>query len=115
MARVAHAVATKKHRKKVLKAAEGQWGGRHRFYRQAKESLARGMRYSYRDRKQRKRFFRGLWITRINAGCRQHGISYSRFINGLKNAKVIIDRKILAELAVSDKRAFGKLVEMAKT
>ncbi len=114
MPRVAHAVATKKHRKKVLKAAEGQWGGRHRFYRRAKEAVARSMRYSYRDRKQRKRFFRSLWITRVNAACRDHGIPYSKFINGLKKAKVLIDRKMLAELAVSDKRAFGKLVEMAK-
>ena len=114
MSRVKHAVATKRHRKRVLKAAEGQWGGRHRFYRRAKESVAKGMMYSYRDRKVRKRDFRSLWIIRINAACREHGISYSRFVEGLKKAKVVIDRKILSELAVSDKKAFGKLVETAK-
>jgi large subunit ribosomal protein L20 len=114
MSRVKHAVATKRHRKRVLKAAEGQWGGRHRFYRRAKESLAKGMMYSFRDRKAKKRNFRALWIVRVNAACREFGISYSRFINGLKKAKVLIDRKMLAELAVSDKAAFGKLVEMVK-
>ena len=114
MSKVKHAVATKRHRKRVLKAAEGQWGGRHRFYRRAKESVAKGMMYSYRDRKAKKRNFRALWIARINAACREHGISYSKFINGLKKAKVLIDRKILSELAVADKKAFGKLVETAK-
>ncbi len=114
MSRVKHAVATKRHRKRVLKTAEGQWGGRHRFYRRAKESVAKGMMYSYRDRKAKKRDFRSLWIVRINAACREHGVSYSKFINGLKKAKVIIDRKILSELAVSDKKAFGKLIETAK-
>ncbi|OGW82693.1 MAG: 50S ribosomal protein L20 [Omnitrophica bacterium RIFCSPLOWO2_01_FULL_45_10] len=114
MARVKHAVATKRHRKRVLKAAEGQWGGRHRFYRRAKESVAKGMMYSFRDRKAKKRAFRSLWITRINSACREHGISYSKFVQGLKKAKVLLDRKILAELAVSDKKAFGKLVETVK-
>lgn len=114
MSKVKHAVATKKHRKRVLKAAEGQWGGRSRFYRRAKESVAKGMMYSYRDRKAKKRDFRALWIVRINAACREHGLSYSKFISGLIKAKILIDRKILAELAVSDKKAFGKLVEMAK-
>ena len=114
MPKVKHAVATKKHVKRVLKAAEGQWGGRHRFYKRAKESLARAMRYSYRDRKVRKRNFRSLWIVRINAACREHNISYSRFMHGLKKSKVMIDRKVLAELAVSDGKAFGKLVETAK-
>lgn len=114
MSRVKHAVATKRHRKRVLKAAEGQWGGRHRFYRRAKESLAKGMMYSYRDRKTRKRNFRSLWIVRINAACREHGISYSKFIQGLNKAKVLLNRKILSELAVSDKKAFGKLVELVK-
>lgn len=114
MSRVKHAVATKRHRKRVLKAAEGQWGGRHRFYRRAKESLAKGMMYSYRDRKVKKRDFRALWIARINAACREHGISYSRFIQGLAKAKILLNRKILSELAVSDKKAFGKLVESAK-
>ena len=114
MSRVKHAVATKRHRKRVLKAAEGQWGGRHRFYRRAKESVAKGMMYSYRDRKVKKRTMRALWIIRINAACREHGLSYSNFIKGLNKAKIMIDRKILSDLAVSDKKAFGKLVEMAK-
>ncbi|MDP2913543.1 MAG: 50S ribosomal protein L20 [Candidatus Omnitrophota bacterium] len=114
MSRVKHAVAGRKRRKRVLKAAEGQWGGRSRFYKRAKESVAKGMMYSYRDRKAKKRRFRVLWIARINAACRLHNISYSRFMNGLKKAKILIDRKILAELAVSDMKAFGKLIEAAK-
>jgi len=114
MSKVKHAVATKRHRKRVMKAAEGQWGGRSRFYKRAKESVAKGMMYSYRDRKARKRNFRALWIARINAGCRLNGMSYSRFIQGLKKAKILLDRKILSDLAVSDAKAFAKLVETAK-
>ena len=115
MPKVKHAVATRKHKKRVMKAAEGQWGGRSRFYKRAKESVAKGMMYSYRDRKARKRDFRSLWIVRINAACRLHGISYSRFMQGMKKAKIAIDRKMLAELAVSDSKVFGKLVEMVKS
>lgn len=114
MSRVKHAVATKRHRKRVLKAAEGQWGGRSKFYRRAKESVAKGMMYSYRDRKAKKREFRALWIARINAACRLNGISYSRFMQGLKKAKILLDRKVLADLAVTDEKAFTKLVEAAK-
>jgi len=114
MSKVKHAVATKRRKKRVLDRAEGQWGGRHRFYKRALESVAKGMMYSYRDRKAKKREFRALWIARINAACREHGVSYSRFMQGLKKTKVLLDRKILAELAVSDKKAFGKLVEAAK-
>ncbi len=114
MSRVKHAVAARKRRKRVLDAAEGQWGGRSRFVKRARESVAKGMMYSYRDRKAKKRDFRALWIARINAACREHGLSYSRFIQGLKKAKVLVDRKILSELAVSDKKAFGKLVDTAK-
>ena len=114
MSRVKHNVARKKRVKRVMKAAEGQWGGRSRFYKRAKESVAKGMMYSYRDRKARKRNFRALWIARINAGCRLHGISYSRFIQGLKKAKILLNRKVLADLAVSDAKAFAKLVETAK-
>ncbi|MFA5500845.1 MAG: 50S ribosomal protein L20 [Candidatus Omnitrophota bacterium] len=114
MSKVKHAVATKRHRKRILKAAEGQWGGRHRFYRRAMESVAKGRKYAFRDRKAKKRDFRSLWIVRINAACREHDVSYSKFMNGLKKLKVLIDRKMLAELAVSDKKAFGKLVEMTK-
>ncbi|MFH0764617.1 MAG: 50S ribosomal protein L20 [Candidatus Omnitrophota bacterium] len=114
MSRVKYNVARKKRVKRVMKAAEGQWGGRSRFYKRAKESVAKGMMYSYRDRKARKRNFRALWIARINAGCRLHGVSYSRFIQGLKKAKILLDRKVLADLAVSDAKAFAKLVETAK-
>jgi len=114
MPRVKHGVATRKHVKRVLKKAEGFVGGRRRFYKRAKETLARAMRYNYRDRKVRKRDFRALWITRINIACRQHGIKYSLLINGLKKAKIAVDRKILAELAVSDPKAFAKIVEAAK-
>ena len=114
MSKVKHAVATKKHVKRVLKAAEGQVGGRRRFYKRAKETLARAMRYSYRDRKVRKRNFRSLWITRINIACREHGIKYSKLINGLKKAKIAVDRKILADLAITDPKAFAKIVEAAK-
>lgn len=114
MSKVKTNVARKRRVKRVMQAAEGQWGGRSRFYKRAKESVAKGMMYSYRDRKARKRNFRALWIARINAGCRLHGISYSRFIQGLKKAKIALDRKVLADLAVSDAKAFGKLVEAAK-
>ncbi|MFA6078424.1 MAG: 50S ribosomal protein L20 [Candidatus Omnitrophota bacterium] len=114
MSRVKGAVATRRRKKRVMNAAEGQWGGRHRFYKRAKESVNKGMWYSYRDRKAKKGDFRTLWIARVNAACRENGISYSKFIQGLKKAKIIIDRKILSELAVSDNKAFVKLVELAK-
>lgn len=114
MPKVKHAVATRRHRKRVLKKAEGQFGGRSRMYRRAKESVQKGMYYSYRDRKQNKRNFRSLWIARINAACRECGISYSKFIHGLNKAKIELDRKILAELAVSDMKAFAKIVETVK-
>ena len=114
MSKVKHAVATKRRRKRVMNAAEGQWGGRHRFYRRALESVAKGRKYAFRDRKARKRDFRSLWIVRINAACRENEISYSKFMSGLKKLKILIDRKILAQLAVSDSKVFGKLVEMVK-
>jgi large subunit ribosomal protein L20 len=114
MARVKHAPASRRRRKRILKKAKGQYGARSRLYRTAKESVARAMAYSYRDRKVRKRDFRSLWIIRINAACKEGGISYSRFINGLKKAKASIDRKMLADLAVNDRIGFGKLVEASK-
>jgi len=114
MSRVKGAVATRRRKKRVMNAAEGQWGGRHRFYKRAKESVNKGMWYSYRDRKAKKGDFRTLWIARVNAACRENGISYSKFIQGLKKAKILIDRKMLSELAVSDNKAFGRLVELAK-
>ena len=114
MPKVKHAVAARRRRKRVLKAAEGQWGGRSRFHKRAKESVAKGMMYSYRDRKARKRDFRSLWIARINAACRENGITYSRFIAGLNKIKVALDRKVLADIAVTDKKVFSKLVEAVK-
>lgn len=114
MARVKHAPASRRKRKRILKMAKGQYGARGRLYRTAKESVARAMAYSYRDRKVKKRDFRSLWIIRINAACREYEISYSRFINGLKKAKALIDRKMLADMAVNDRVGFGKLVEASK-
>lgn len=114
MPKVKHAAASRRRRKKILKMAKGQYGGRSRLYRTARESVARALVYSYRDRKARKRDFRSLWIIRINAACREYAISYSRFINGLKRAKATINRKILADIAVNDKIGFGKLVELSK-
>lgn len=103
-----------KRRKKILKQAKGFRGGRHRLYVPAKETLERALRYAYRDRRTKKRQFRRLWIARINAAARQHGLSYSRFMHGLKAADVEIDRKNLAELAVNDPAGFAKLAETAK-
>lgn len=114
MVRVKHRVSSKRRRRRVLKAAKGYRGGRSRLYRTAKETLLRAMAYSYRDRKRKKRNMRALWIARINAACRSYGVKYSEFINGLKKAKVFLDRKALAELAVSNKAAFKKLIDLVK-
>lgn len=114
MPRVSHVVASLKRKKRVFKRTKGFWGGRSRLYRTALETMRRAMVFSYRDRRDRKGEFRRLWIVRINAGCKEHGISYSRFINGLKKANVGIDRKILAELAVNDKPAFAEIVKLSK-
>jgi len=105
---------TRQRRKKVLKQAKGYWGGRRRLYRAAAETVTRALAFAYRDRRAKKREFRALWIIRINAGCRALGLSYSAFMNGLKKAGVTLDRKILAELAVTDPAAFARLVETAR-
>ncbi len=102
---------TRRRRKKVLKLAKGYWGGKHRLYRTATEAVDKAMAYSYRDRRQKKRSFRSLWIVRINAAIREHGLSYSRFIAGLKNAGITLDRKVLADLAVNDPAGFAKVVQ----
>jgi large subunit ribosomal protein L20 len=115
MSRTKHSVASKKRKKKVLKLARGNYGGRHRLYRTAKETVNKGLAYAYRDRRAKKRDFRRLWIIRINAACRQHGLSYSLFTSGLKKAGVTLNRKILADLAVKDVGAFSRLVKTAKT
>lgn len=114
MAKVKHSVATKKRKKKVLKQAKGYWGDRSKQFQQARRTLMHALAYAYRDRRTKKRNFRALWITRINAACRDDGITYGKFINGLKKAKINLDRKILADLAVKDKQVFQKLVEIAK-
>ena len=114
MTRVKNSVATRAKRKKILKKAEGYFGSKHRLFKTAKEQVMHSERYAYRDRKQKKRDFRKLWITRINAGCRENEISYSRFIDGLNKAGVEINRKMLSELAINDKEAFASLVKVAK-
>ncbi len=101
-------------RKKIMELAKGFIGTRGRLYRTAKETVERALAYSYRDRKVRKRDFRGLWIVRINAAVRDHGLSYSRFMDGLKKAGVAIDRKVLAELAVNNPEAFAQLASVAR-
>lgn len=113
MTRVRHAPARRRRKKKVLKLAKGFRGGRSKLYRTAVESVHRGLYFSYRDRKARKREFRSLWIARINAACRSLGISYSKFLDGLKKCNVGLNRKMLAELAVSDRTSFRELVKMA--
>lgn len=114
MVRVKYAPARRKKKKKIFKMVKGARGGRSKLYRTAKEQMMRSLAYSYRDRKTKKRAFRSLWIIRINAQAEKYGLSYNRFINGLKKAGIILDRKILADLAVSDEVAFGKLAEIAK-
>ncbi len=114
MARVKRGVVAKARHRKVLKKAKGYYGARRKVYRVAKQAVTKAGQYAYRDRRQRKRQFRALWITRINAGARLHGLSYSRMINGLKKAGNEIDRKVLADLAVQDPDAFAVLAEQAK-
>ena len=114
MPRVSHAVATKKRKKKVLKQSKGYWGGRSRLFRTAREALDRAQAYAYRDRRQRKRDFRRLWIVRINAAARRNGMSYSQLVHGLDQAGVAINRKVLADLAVRDPAAFAAVVEQAR-
>ncbi len=113
MPRVTRGTKGRARHKKVLKLAKGNVGGRRKTYRQARETVEKGLTYAYRDRKVRKRDFRGLWIIRINAAARLHGLSYSRFIAGLKKAGVDLDRKVLADLAARDPAAFGDLARIA--
>ncbi len=113
MPRARNSVASHRRRKKLLKRAKGYRGGRSKLLRTVIGSVERGMAYAYRDRRQKKRSFRSLWIVRINAAARMHGMSYSRLMNGLRNARVEVSRKVLADLAVSDPNAFGVLVKKA--
>lgn len=114
MARVKTGYTTKQRHKKILKQAKGYFGSKHRLYKTAKEQLMHSGVYAFRDRRAKKRDFRKLWITRINAECRNNEISYSRFIDGLNKAGVIINRKMLSEMAISDPKAFANLVKLAK-
>jgi large subunit ribosomal protein L20 len=115
MSRAVDGSKRKNHRKKILKQAKGYWGRRHSNYKTAKDAVTKGLFYAYRDRRDRKGDFRRIWIIRINAACRAEGISYSRLINGLVRAGIIIDRKALAHLAVEDAAAFKAVVAQAKT
>ena len=114
MPRVKRGVTAHKRHKKVLKQAKGYYGARSRVYRVAKQAVIKAGQYAYRDRRQRKRQFRALWIARINAAARENGLSYSRLINGLKKGSIEIDRKVLADLAVHEKEAFAAIAEKAK-
>jgi large subunit ribosomal protein L20 len=114
MPRAKGGAKTRQRRKKVLKKAKGYFGGRRKLYRSAAETVLRAGAFAYRDRRQKKRRARSLWIIRINAACRAAGMSYSTFMAGLKKAGILLDRKVLAELAVKDPSAFGKLTETAK-
>ena len=114
MPRATRTPATRRRKKKFLKRAKGFWGGRHRLYPTARETIQRALALATRDRGKKKRAFRNLWTIRINAACRKNGMSYSKFIAGLKRAKVNLNRKSLAELAVRDGQAFHDLVELAK-
>ena len=114
MARVKGAMMTRKRRKKVLKLAKGYFGSKSRLFKTAKEAVMKSGQYAYIGRKQKKRDFRALWITRISAGCRANGINYSTFMNGLKKAGITLNRKMLSEIAIHDEKAFAELVSKAK-
>ena len=114
MPRARNTVASRNRRKKVLKQARGYYGARSRQFKVAKQAVIRAGQYAYRDRRQRKRQFRSLWIVRINAAAREHGLSYSQFINGLKKAEIEVDRKVLADMAIHEKAAFAALAQQAK-
>src|SRR5688572_2867088 len=113
MPRVKRGVMTRKRHRRIITRAKGYWGARHRQFKQAHEAVMHAGQYAYRDRRVRKREFRKLWIARINAACRAEGITYSRFINGLSQAGVTVDRKVMADLAVNDSAAFAALVQQA--
>ena len=114
MARVKGAMMTRKRRNKILKMAKGYWGAKSKHFKMANEQVMKSLTYAYVGRKQKKRNFRQLWITRISAACKMNGMNYSNFMHGLKLADIQIDRKMLSELAVNDKAAFAQLVELAK-
>lgn len=114
MARIKHSVSTRARKKRVMKAAKGYYGDRSRRYRMAKETVARAMKFATRDRRVKKREIRSLWIVRINAACREEGFTYSKLLAGLKKAQVVLDRKVLADMAVNDRAAFKKVLGIAQ-
>ena len=115
MPRIKRSVASRARRKRILKSAKGYYGARSRTFKVAKQAVIRAGQYAYRDRRQRKRQFRQLWIIRINAAAREHGLSYSRFIAGLKSVGIEVDRKVLADIALHEKQVFASLVERARS
>ena len=115
MARVKGAMMTRKRRNKILKLAKGYWGAKSKHFRVANQAVMKSLSYAYTGRKLKKRDFRQLWITRINAGCKMNGMNYSTFMNGLKKAGISINRKMLSEMAIQDKAAFTALTELAKS
>ena len=115
MPRIKRSVASRARRKRILKSAKGYYGARSRTFKVAKQAVIRAGQYAYRDRRQRKRQFRQLWIIRINAAAREHGLSYSRFIAGLKSSGIEVDRKVLADIALHEKQVFATLVERARS
>lgn len=115
MARVKRAVMTRKRRKKILKLSKGYFGGKSKLFKTAKQAVMKSGQYAYIGRKQKKRDFRRIWITRISAGCKQNGMNYSTFINGLKKANIALNRKMISEIAISDPAAFSALCEKAKS
>ena len=114
MSRVTAGPHTRRRHKRMVRRAKGAWGSRSRLYRRAKEGVIKAMRYAYRDRKVRKRHFRSLWITRLNAAAREQGLTYSQLISGLKRANILLDRKQLSEIAIQDPKVFEELVGQAK-
>lgn len=114
MPRVKRGTMTHKRHKRIIKDASGYWGARHRLFKTAKEAVIKAMDDAFRGRKEKKRQFRAMWIARINAGCRQNGLTYNRFIEGLNKSDVTVNRKILAELAINDPKAFAELVDKAR-
>ena len=115
MPRASNIVASRRRRKKILKAAKGYWGARHRIITSARQAVDKARLYAYRDRRQRKRDFRRLWIVRINAACRENGLSYSAFVHGLKEKGLDLDRRILADIAARDPESFSQIVSLVKS
>lgn len=115
MPRASNSVASRSRRKRILKAAKGYWGARHRLITSARQAVDKARLYAYRDRRQKKRDFRRLWIIRINAACREHGLSYSSFLHGLKTKGLDLDRRVLADIAMRDPESFAQIISVVKS